>query len=314
MNYRRGFCVLFFFFLLPVFAEDAATPKFKAENVVLLVIDGPRWSETWGDADHKYIPHLFGDLAKEGVVYTEFKNNGPTLTNPGHAALTTGHYQLIDNAGRELPKFPTLPQLWLKTSGQPATSAWLICSKDKLEVLSNCADADWKDKFRCSTDCGIKGLGSGYRDDAKTWEAIKTIVPRDHPRLVVINLMGPDYYAHGRDWDKYIAAIKACDTYAWEFWQLLQKDPVYANKTALFVTDDHGRHADGHFDGFVSHGDDCPSCRHILCLAAGPDFKKNVVLDTKREQIDVAVTMAAILGVQLPGSTGKFMDELLDKK
>ena len=319
----RRFCFLFVLMLsaaafaaeappVPTTAEASATPqKFKAENVVLLVIDGPRWTETWGDAEHKYIPHIFGDLAKEGVVYTDFKNNGPTVTNPGHAALTSGRYQMIDNAGKEFPKYPTLLQLWLKSSAQPAASAWLICSKDKLEVLANCADPEWKDKFRCSTDCGTNGLGSAYRADAKTFDAIKTILPRDHPRLAVINLMGPDANGHARNWDGYLAAIKECDGYAWDLWQLLQKDPFYAGKTAFFISDDHGRHADGHFDGFVSHGDDCPSCRHILCFAAGPDFKKNVVLDTKREQIDLAATMAAILGVKIPGSTGQFMTELM---
>jgi predicted AlkP superfamily pyrophosphatase or phosphodiesterase len=293
---------------------DAPKPQYKAENVVLLVIDGPRFTETWGDPEHKYIPHIFGDLAKEGAVYPNFSNNGPTLTNPGHAAMTTGYYQMIDNAGKELPHHPTLMQMWLKSSGQPASSAWLICSKDKLEVLANSAEPEWKDKYRCSTDCGVKGLGSGYRDDAITWDAVKTILPRDHPHLVVINLMAPDFYGHAHDWDKYVAGIKNCDAYAWELWQLLQKDPVYANKTDLFITDDHGRHADGHFDGFVSHGDDCPSCKHIICVALGPDFKKNVVIETKRDQIDLAVTMAAILGLEIPGSKGQLMTELFEEK
>ncbi len=321
----KRFCLVFALLVSAVCAaETPATPatpstpaamatrKFKAENVVLLVIDGPRWSETWGEPEHKYIPHIFNDLAKEGCVYTDFKNNGPTVTNPGHAALTSGKYQMIDNAGKELPKFPTLLQLWMKSSGQPASSAWLICSKDKLEVLADCADPEWKGKFRCSTDCGTKGLGSAYREDSKTFDAIKTILPRDHPRLVVINLKGPDANGHARNWDGYLAAIRECDGYAWELWQLLQKDPFYANKTAFFISDDHGRHADGHFDGFISHGDDCPSCRHILCFAAGPDFKKNAVLETKREQIDVATTMGAILGVQIPGGTGVVMKEMMN--
>ena len=294
-------------------AEDAK-PHYKAENIVLLVIDGPRFTETWGDPEHKNIPHIFGDLAKIGVVYPNFFNNGPTLTNPGHAALTTGFYQMIDNAGRELPLHPTLLQLWLKHSGKPASSAWLITSKDKLEVLANTSEPEWKDQFRCCTDCGVKGLGTGYRDDATTWEAIKTILPRDHPHLVVINLLAPDAAGHAHDWDKYLAGIKNCDAYAWELWQLLEKDPVYAGKTDLFISNDHGRHADGHFDGFVSHGDDCPSCRHILCVAVGPDFKKNAVLETKREQIDIAVTMAAILGFEIPGSKGQVMTELFEEK
>ena len=132
---RILFCALSLCACACAWAEEAAKPPYKTENVVLMVIDGPRYTETWGDPKHQYIPHMASDLAKEGVIYTHFSNNGPTLTNPGHSALTTGFYQEIDNTGKELPKYPTVLQMWLKHSGQPQTSASLITSKDKLEVL-----------------------------------------------------------------------------------------------------------------------------------------------------------------------------------
>jgi hypothetical protein len=295
-----------------VSAEEPAKPHYKTENVVLMVIDGPRYSETWGDPKHQYIPHMANDLAKEGVIYTKFANNGNTLTDPGHTALTTGYYQTIDNSGKELPSHPTLLQMWLKSSGQPQTSAWLITSKDKLEILADTNDPEWKGKFRCSTDCGKSGLGSGYREDKITWDSIQKILPRDHPRLVVINVLGPDFFGHARDWEKYLNGIKDTDQYAWDLWQLLQKDPFYAGKTTLFITNDHGRHVDGLFDGFCSHGDGCPGCRHINCFAAGPDFKKNVILEDKREQIDIPITIAQLLGLSIPGSKGQVMTELFD--
>ena len=244
-----------------------------AENVVLVVIDGPRWTETWGDPEHKYIPHMANDLAKEGAIYTHFSNNGKTLTVSGHSALTTGFYERLENSGKQLPWHPTVLQMYLKFSQQTAPAAELICSKDKLNVLSNCESPAWKDKYPCVVDCGI-GAGKGARDDKLTTEAIKARLTHDHPRLVVINLMGPDVAGHGRDWEKFLANIQACDQYAWEIWQTLQSDPFYANKTAFFISNDHGRHADGHADGFCSHGDDCPSCRHINFFAAGRTSKK----------------------------------------
>ena len=58
--------------------------------------------------------------------------------------------------------------------------------------------------------------------------------------------------------------------------------------------------------------DGCPGCRHINCFAAGPDFKKNVILDDKREQIDVAATIAQLLGFTIPGSKGQVLTELFE--
>ena len=301
----------------PIHAEETPDPApewkapFATQNVILLVIDGPRWSETFGDSEHKYVPHLANDIAKEGVIYTHFKNNGHTVTTPGHIALTSGFYQDADNTGKELPKEPTILQRFLKSSGLPAKSVSLVTSKDKLEVLKNCSNAEWKDKWQCSSNCGLRGLNSENRLDTQTFEIMKTTLAQDHPRLAVFHFMGPDIAGHAKLWDEYLKSITETDKMAWELWQQIQKDPFYAGKTAFIISNDHGRHPDGLYDGFISHGDDCPGCKHILLYATGPDFKKNVVLDTPGEQLDVAVTIAHLLGFKIPESKGRVLNEML---
>ena len=57
------------------------------ERVVVVVIDGPRWSETWGEATRVHIPRRALQLAPQGVLFTAFLNRGPTYTNSGHAAI-----------------------------------------------------------------------------------------------------------------------------------------------------------------------------------------------------------------------------------
>ena len=109
---------------------------------------------------------------------------------------------------------------------------------------------------------------------------------------------------------EWLAAIRETDGMAWDVWKLLQSDPFYRGQTAFFITNDHGRHPDGHLDGFISHGCSCEGCRRILLFAVGPDFKKGVVIEKKREQIDLAVTAAKILGFSIPGSKGRVMTEL----
>src|SRR3954464_11696971 len=93
--------------------------NFKTKNVIVLVVDGPRYSETWGDPSHQYIPHMANDLAKEGVIYTSFQNDGFTYTNSGHTALTTGYRQEIANSGEKVyPDHPSIFQYFLKYSGK----------------------------------------------------------------------------------------------------------------------------------------------------------------------------------------------------
>jgi len=53
-----------------------------AQNVVIAVIDGSRDSETMGAG---YTPMMWDSLRPRGTVWTDFRNEGITSTNPGRA-------------------------------------------------------------------------------------------------------------------------------------------------------------------------------------------------------------------------------------
>jgi hypothetical protein len=251
-------------------------------------------------------------MAQYGVVSTTFYNGGPTYTLAGHTAITTGVYQEINNSGQEYPKSPGVFQVWEKYIGNNAQYAWVVSSKDKLVILGDCSDATWTGKYRPTTNCGVEGhgLGSGLRPDSMTCKAALNILSQYHPRLSLISFMEPDIPAHGGVWDNYINGIRGSDEYIFRIWSFLQTDKYFKGTTTVFVTNDHGRHSNGIADGFVSHGDNCDGCRHIEFFASGPDFKKNRVISTRRELIDIPVTIAYLLGVQLPQSQGQVMTEL----
>ncbi|MDR0193537.1 MAG: alkaline phosphatase family protein [Myroides sp.] len=279
--------------------------KYKTENVVLLVIDGPRMTETWNGKNQENIPNRVA-LLKEGVFISNFQNNGLTNTNAGHTALITGVYDSIQNNGKELPSNPSVLQHWLQQSKKDSNKAWVIASKDKLEVLNNTKHPDWTGKYMPKADAGTSGNPSSYRDDAVTIANFKKVITTDQPNVVVINLKDVDSYGHANKKDEYIKAIKTTDQSIKEIWDFLQSQPNYKGKTTLMVSNDHGRHSDGIKDGFVNHGDACVGCRHIEFFAMGPDFKKDAVIATGNyEQIDVANTMAELLGVKLQYSKGK---------
>lgn len=285
---------------------------FKTRHVIILIIDGPRWTETFGDAELRYVPKMGKELVKQGVLYTNFRNNGPTYTNAGHTAITTGFYQSISNGGKELPKRPSIFQYYLKQTKADKTEAWLVSSKGKLEILANTLDKDWWNMYIPMTYCGVNGHSSSYEADYKTIAQVKRVIDTYSPNLLLINLLEVDVSGHGNEWDKYLKGIQNCDQYVYDLWKAIQSDPEMKNTTTLFVTNDHGRHLDGHKDGFVSHGDNCEGCRHISLLAMGPDFKKGVTVDKEGELIDLSKTVGKLLGFDVPTSKGCVLDDLFE--
>lgn len=295
--------------------ENNSTPspvpqdKYLTKNVVLLVIDGPRMSETWEHATKENIPNRVS-LLPQGVFINNFKNNGTTATNPGHSAMCSGVYEPLENTGKELPGFPSVMQQWLKYTGADKTKAWVITSKDKLEVLNNCKLEGWKDKFQPSADCGTNGNKSSSRDDAATMAKAKSIMEKYTPNITVIALKDVDIKGHSNDWDGYIQAIKTTDASIKEVWDYIQSLPAYKDKTTLIVSNDHGRHLDS-TKGFANHGDDCAGCRSIEFFAIGPDFKKNATISTGNyEQIDIASTIAELLQFPIQYAKGKVIKDV----
>lgn len=297
--------------VVPSVQKERYVPsKYKTKNVIILVVDGPRYSETWGSPTRELIPVLDKQLAPLGVVNSAFYNLGSTFTNPGHTAITTGNYQDIKNNGTELPDFPSIFQHWSHTYEQDGESTYVITSKDKLEILADTNLASWNGRYKPATDCGIAGLATGYRDDAITYQHTFDILSKKHPKLVLINLRAPDSFAHANDWDNYIRGISNSDQFLGDLWRFLQDDPFYADSTTLFMTNDHGRHGNGNKNGFISHGDGCSECRHLNFFAIGPDFKRNEILTTERSQIDISATVAELLQFDMPYGKGEVMFEL----
>ncbi|MBP1648982.1 MAG: sulfatase [Bacteroidetes bacterium] len=94
---RLALLLLLCFFPLLALAGETRT-------VIIAVIDGPRYSGTFGDPTHLYIPRIWNILRPQGVIYTEYRNLGLTETNSGHAMIVTGTIQSIANDGSQPTK------------------------------------------------------------------------------------------------------------------------------------------------------------------------------------------------------------------
>jgi len=264
------------------------------QNAIIVVIDGARYSETFG-SDGKYIPHMFNDLAPLGTVFNNFRiaDEGITSTNPGHASILTGTWQLIKNDGSEHPNKPTIFEYFRKELSAKTSDCFIVAGKKKLDALAFSTFSGYGSVYGASINCFD-------RDDKNVYDSLVTIMDKYHPKLVLINLPSTDKTGHSGVWNDYVNALTNADKLVYELWQKIQNDPYYKNTTALFVTNDHGRHS----DNFKNHGCDCDGCEHIMLLAVGRNIPEGIKNSELHHQIDIAGTAGRLLGFKTPYSEG----------
>jgi hypothetical protein len=282
--------------------------KLQTKKVIVIVIDGARYTETFGDWSQQHVPFQ-SQLLPNAVLHRHFYNEGTTNTTNGHAAITTGYYENLTNTGLESPQNPSLFQLFFEATQNPTVAA-LVCSKDKLEVLKNCKHKHWKDKYLVQSLCGNAGLGTGYCSDSLTFERAKYVIAIQQPDFLVVNFKEPDYSAHTSTWDAYLKGLHASDSLAVALVNFIYAQPSYAGQTAIFITNDHGRHSTNVADGFHSHGCSCEGCRHIQLISMGPDFHKGVFIDQKAGLTDLHATIAYLLKLPYSSAQGRVLHEL----
>jgi hypothetical protein len=261
---------------------------------VIIVIDGARYTETFG-ADSLYIPRIWTQLRPLGTIWTNFRNDGITKTDPGHASIATGTWQSIDNKGVVRPTQPTIFEYFRKASGALKSEAAVVVGKRKLGILAYSTHPDYGAEYKAFTSIG--------KDDTSVIRNLKTTLRQNHPKLTLVNLPSTDAAGHSGNWMEYVSAIHRVDSLIYDIWQTLQADPFYQTNTTLFITNDHGRHDKLH-GGFKNHGDGCEGCRHIMLFAIGRGFPVSTVVTTRRTQCDIAPTAGELLSFSTIYSTG----------
>jgi hypothetical protein len=288
--------------LLLACAPSPAARAYETRHVVIVVIDGGRYTETLGDTSFANEPRQGLLMAPQGCRGRS-TNQGLTITIPGHAAILCGTYQTLANDGSERPYLPTLFEYYRTATGAPASQTWFFTNKVKLGVMSHSDHPDY------GANVGAMADSSCPTDSAVVARA-EAVLLADHPAIVGLNLAQTDISAHSEDWLAYLGALQKADSLVYDLWTRIQADTALADRTTLFVTNDHGRHDDAH-GGFTSHGDYCVGCRRVQMLALGPDFKAGWVSTAAMQPVDIVPTVGELLGIAVPHATGHVMGDLL---
>lgn len=273
-------------------------------RVILFVIDGPRHTEAFDDPDHRYVSRMWNELRPQGALIPEFRNDGQTLTNPGHASIVTGTWQTIANNGSERPTEPTLFEHYRQTYGVPKKETYVVSGKRKLNACSYSTHEDFGRRYGATERVGLA-------DDRAVFDELVAIMKGDKPRLVMACFPAVDRAGHSGDWDAYVSAIGVVDSLLVELWDFVQHDPFYKDKTYVFVSNDHGRH-DDKSGGFSNHGCGCEGCRRGMFLALGPTIKANYQTSKVYTQRDIFYTVASILELTVEKSDGVVIEEIFE--
>jgi hypothetical protein len=288
-----------------------ALHAYQTRHIVVVLIDGVRYTESLGDPTGTYCPRLTA-LSHQGVVLDSAFNDSVTVTAWGVPALWMGRwYELQDTTyqGNQIQfcRYPTSWEYARHDLSLPAAKA--------IYITPNYGSSTWRPSF-------YAGYGPDYwpafiqppvstgNNDRPAYDSAVVALHRNHPQIAYIYMPDTDHAGHSGVWADYIAKIREADSLTVALWDVIQSDTAMAGKTTMIVTNDHGRHDDAH-GGFSGHGGGCFGCRHVMLFAIGPDFRQDVHYDSLHASIiDITKTAGELLGFNAIYSPGRILNEL----
>ena len=288
----------------------------QVEHAFIFVIDGIRASEAFDDPQQHYLGALFSQLAPLGSSLTYMEIRGQTLTLPAHQVLVTGNYADYSNtpayAGRRWlsARTPTLFASYRNQTGAPLESCWIVANTPLVGEDCTSSIMPGYDMWPAA------GVVTTYEIDTATdvwvWDEIDAIMADHEVGMMMVNLHEVDLAGHADEWWRYEErAMEAAGDLA-QFWNRLQADPVYADNTVLAITTDHGRHLDGVASGWASHGCECVGCRKGFLQVLGPGVRQGYTSDEAISFVDLAPTIAHLMGLEFPYHRGRVLTEILE--
>ena len=146
-------------------------------------------------------------------------------------------------------------------------------------------------------DC-YKIMGLGEVPDVYTHYSAVEALKKDKPRALYIAYGETDEFAHEGKYNSYLDASHQFDAWLKFLWNYIQSRPRYKNKTAIFITTDHGR-GDKVKSQWTDHGTGAIGSDEIwfAVMAPGITTKGEVKEKMQVYQKQFAQTIASILGV-----------------
>jgi len=151
----------------------------------------------------------------------------------------------------------------------------------------------------------ITGPGAG---DAKSIRVARNLLRLFRPKFVGVVLQNADV-AHG-SYNAYVDVIRRNDTELGLLWDAVQADTELRDTTSIFVLPEFGRDSALNQRNGLDHGDGSEDLYRIFCIAAGPDFKQDNVVQRPVDAFDLCPTVGELFGAKTEYAKGKPMKAL----
>jgi hypothetical protein len=144
----------------------------------------------------------------------------------------------------------------------------------------------------------FKPMGDEECLDVFTHYGAMDYLKNKKPKVLYIAYGETDEWAHSGHYKDYLDAAFMVDKWISDLWTYIQHDPMYKNKTVLFITTDHGR-GDANKEEWTSHNNKIKDAHEIWMAAMGPGIKaKGEIKKTGQlYQKQFAQTIASLLGL-----------------
>lgn len=279
------------------------------------------WADNAIERRKKLLPFLWTVIEKNGQLYGN-RNAGNKVDNanpywfsyPGYNEIFTGYPDTLVNSNSFPPNPNTNVLEFLnQQSGYKnkvaAFGAWdafdriLNEGRSKIPVysafdlLGGSNPSITEKTINHLAKDSYKPFGDEEVLDVFTHYGALNYLQTKKPKVLYISYGETDEWAHSGQYKDYLNAANMVDKWIQDIWNYVQSDPFYKNKTAIFITTDHGR-GDAKKEEWTSHGGSIKDCYQIWMAAMGPGItaKGEIKNNQQLYQRQFAQTIAGLLG------------------
>ena len=271
----------------------------------------------------KLLPFIWSTMATKGQLWgnRQFNNkvdnaNPYWFSYPGYSEIFCGYADTLVNSNDYKPNPNTNVLEFLnKQAGfkgkVAAFGAWNAFDRILNEKRAGFPVINAEDPCCGNEKDAVQGLiqqmkldtyspfGAEEPLDVFTHYAALQYLKKNRPRVLYISYGETDEFAHEGHYLDYLDAAHRVDKWLNDLWNYIQSNPKYKdkNKTALFISVDHGR-GDVQKEQWTSHGQDVQDSHEIWFGVMGPGIQADgeMTKETQLYQKQFAQTFAALLG------------------
>jgi hypothetical protein len=280
------------------------------------------WAADPLERREKIMPFLWSVVEKNGQIYGN-RNLDNKIDNanqywfsyPGYNEIFTGYPDTLINSN-DYPPNPNTnvlefinqrPKYKNKVAAFGAWNAFdRILNEDRskfpvysaFDVLGGTNPSATEKAINALAKDSYKPFGEEEVLDVFTQYGAMEYLKNKKNRVLYISYGETDEWAHSGFYRDYLNAANMVDKWIADIWNFIQSDPFYKNKTAIFITTDHGR-GDARKEEWTSHNSKIKDSYQIWMAAMGPGIKPMGEIKQSQQlyQKQFAQTIASILGL-----------------